>query len=118
MVCNGCGRIISDDAEKCDFCYTEVEKIDVEKYKKSFMPKRNVKELTITFFLILILVVIGFVLYKNITNFTSGEGLNERKTVDNNTVNPTNTPIDTIDTARNVVDEYNKKIENMDRVLQ
>ena len=30
MVCNGCGRIISDDAEKCDFCYTEVEKIDVE----------------------------------------------------------------------------------------
>lgn len=118
MVCNGCGRIIPDDAQKCDFCYTEVEKIDVEKYKKSFMPKRNAKELILTFILIIALIIIGFILYGNIKNFTSGEGLNERKSVDSKTADSINTPIDSINTAKDVVDDYNKKIENMDRVLQ
>ena len=79
MVCNGCGRIIPDDATKCDYCLEEVQKIDVEKYKKNFMPKRNAKELIITFFLIIVLILIGFILYNNIKNFVSGEGISDRK---------------------------------------
>lgn len=116
MVCNGCGRMIPDDATECNYCFEKVKKIDIEKYKKSFMPKRNAKELIITFLLILILIVIGFILYKNITNFTSGEGIKERKSTDSNTT--TSRTIDTIDAAKDVVNEYNKKIGSMDKVIQ
>ena len=107
MVCNGCGRTISDDSTKCEYCFEEVEKIDVEKYKKSFMPQKNAKELIITFVLILILVLIGYILYHNITNFTSGEGLKKNNT--NNNI---------IEKAKDITDEYNKKIEDINKVME
>lgn len=83
MICNGCGRMIPDDATECNYCFEKVKKIDVDMYKKSFMPKRNAKELIMTFLLILVLIIIGIILYNNIKNFTKGEGLKERKTSDN-----------------------------------
>lgn len=104
MVCNRCGRIISDDATKCNYCFEEVQKIDIEKYKKSFMPKRNFKELAITFFLILVLITIGFILYNNIKTFSIEDNINN--------TNEDNDIINQINNTKDVVDDYNKKIEN------
>lgn len=75
MICNKCGKLLPDDATKCDNCFSEVEKIDFEKFKKNFMPKKNVKELIITVILIIIIIAIGFIIYSNIKNFDFSGGI-------------------------------------------
>ena len=100
MICNRCGKELAPDATECDRCYEKVERIDVEMYRKRLKSKSNVWELLLTLILVVALIFIGIVLYNNLKDTKPKEEITNKRT---------NTPIDSINDAKDIVNEYNNK---------
>ena len=103
MICNRCGKELSEDATRCDNCFSEVEKIDVEKFKQSLKPKKHTKEKILILVLILILVFVGIYMFKSMESTDTTGGLKERKT----SKDPISNTVNTINEVKDVVSERN-----------
>lgn len=112
MICNRCGKELSDDATRCDNCFEEVEKIDVEKFKQSLKPKKHTKEKLLILLLIIVLVFVGIYMFKSMESTDTTGGLKERK--------PSNDPIsntvNTINDVKVVVSDHN--IETLNNAVE
>ena len=106
MICNRCGKELAEDATRCDNCFEEVERIDVEKFKQNMKPKKNTKEIVLIFFLVIVLIFVGIYMVKSIDNTNVTDGLKERKP----SKDPISNTVNTINNVNNVVSKRNIEV--------